>query len=358
MILFTHIPKTAGSTIFQLFLNNGYCCLPIDEKNKALEKQRGKKTLVIGHKGPGIRNMLKRVDFHFTILRHPVDLALSQYAFTQYYDVNKYICQNFPNTSFEEWFENYYPNNVQTSYFTNSDYVDGTLPEPELAKAISNLDKLDLVGITDLLDRFILLLKERRVLDSALYLNENPSTSKPELSSFQRSLVLSKNSLDYELYERYRGRLLKENLTIQTTSHNNDISCVRNIAGRNTKRMEQYLMNYRTLHKVIAGDVSELADSKIVVYGTGWIGSELLKRIPTNIIGGLDKERSDKTWSKFDTEVKHPDDMPTDWLGCDYVVVTPVWEFENIKKLLIKLGFRSEQIVDINFMIKRQASGD
>jgi len=111
-ILFIHVPKTAGSSINKLFLNNGYEISYYSESSKNLYK---------GLCGPQhieaklIEEEFKNqsFDYVFSIFRNPIDRHLSEFTWAPWGLMGRDI--HTPEL-FEEWCPKIFKSYIQTPY--------------------------------------------------------------------------------------------------------------------------------------------------------------------------------------------------------------------------------------------------
>lgn len=228
LIIFMHIPKTAGTTFRQIiereysqiaYAYGGYKkeCKNLKEYTESKVKEL---QCIIGHIPFGVHGYYNR-DFHYiTLLRNPVERVISLY----YYCLQH---KNLPNRDIglEKYLSNYYKQacNLQTKFLSRDvstadkmsieEFVKyKTDIKPDLSKAINNLERYFTVGVSDFFAESLSLISTELRWYNTDYKNKNVNSQRPrqtEVSAKIIELVKEKNSLDMELYHYACERLNK-----------------------------------------------------------------------------------------------------------------------------------------------------
>ncbi|WP_303982318.1 sulfotransferase family 2 domain-containing protein [Niallia circulans] len=209
IIINIHIPKTAGSTLNSI-LNNQF---KSEEKmdyysgdyKKFIEKVNKNKDLkcINGHFLFGLHNEISEPYSYVTMLRQPIDRVISTYYYIKrtpehpiYNRVKKMSIGEFINT--KDTHANYLVSNMQTTY------ISGKYP-PDLEEAKNNLlQHFDLVGITEMFDKSIFLMKKTFKWIDVNYKSMNVTNNRPSINQHSKDiidLIKAKNQMDLELYE-------------------------------------------------------------------------------------------------------------------------------------------------------------
>jgi hypothetical protein len=231
VILFNHIPKTAGSTMFRvlwrtvggervLFVTRpGRHREDLDRVIETLDRPLDGTYAVAAHTGAGIESLLpSRHEYPaFTMLRDPVDRTLSSY----YYNLETGLLPG--GTSLEAYLEDdtIRAFNAQTAFLGGlscSFHLEGAVPERQaydqalLDRAKANLDQHVTVGLTERFDETLVVLQEAFgwPVIRTLYQKANVGTSRKTAAPItvsERSAVEAANELDLELYQYAAGLL-------------------------------------------------------------------------------------------------------------------------------------------------------
>jgi hypothetical protein len=223
-VIFFHIPKTAGTTL-NTILQNNYPAEAIfatefvdvggiDNYQKLPEKRRAKIQLLKGHMNFGLHQYAPGGATYFTLLRDPVDRALSHYYHIrreERHPAHPYVVDN--DMSIRESLEAGVDPllfNAQTrllSGVANSVPI-GQCTREHLQLAMRNLRQyFAVVGLTEEFEKTLLLLRRVFGWQNLYYEPQNVAADrkrKSELSQATLSNLRQANSLDIELYDYAR----------------------------------------------------------------------------------------------------------------------------------------------------------
>jgi hypothetical protein len=205
MLVFTHIPKTAGTTLTQILIREyGTKMLSvIPGKDNVYSCKELKRDLLLypdlqclsGHSLKpyfDFSNMEKKMQW-FTFLRDPVQTFISLYIHQYTGRYSEYKIE------FSEWMSKYNRKNRMVSWIAG---------ENNLEKAINIIEeKFEFIGITEKFDESVILLKDKFKLTSVDYtpkMKTRDSNLKEDILSNMdkyKDQVYSNNDLDLMLYD-------------------------------------------------------------------------------------------------------------------------------------------------------------
>jgi Sulfotransferase family len=225
-LIFLHIPKAGGSTMCKI-LRQHYppaetvtLDIPGVARFKTLSvAERGRYRLIQGHMYFGLHHFIPRASTYITLLRHPVERALSFYYYarrTSYHylypllntepvDLKTLLARNLTTEL----------RNDQTRMLAGDEWRD---PERVATRATLELAQANLrnhfrvVGLLEEFDASLVLLYRAFGWQLRCYVKENVAKEKPSdlsLDAETRRLLEEANSLDLELYE-YARKLFDE----------------------------------------------------------------------------------------------------------------------------------------------------
>jgi hypothetical protein len=222
LLIFLHIPKTAGSTLLRI-LENQYGPQRVrklydstfgDEVATLSTEELNWTRVIAGHFYFGVHARLPGKSRYLTFLREPVARVLSHYEFVRRRPEH-YLHEAALSLSLAEYVRfcgDAEPNNDQTRLLAGAEMAssDGTCSPPMLAAAKRNLDLHAAVGLTEAFDASLVLMRRTFGWKRPLYVRRNVGgrSGAGELSPEAREVVEALNGLDAELYryayERFR----------------------------------------------------------------------------------------------------------------------------------------------------------
>lgn len=206
LLLYMHIPKTAGSTfsqilseLYQSAARPCYFDQPEEILKELAKDENNTIQCIYGHFLYGLHLHLPRPATYITFLRDPVERVISLYYFWQTYDHSQQ--EALSKMSLKEFIlsDEYSQNsNHQTFYLAGGTY--------DLQLAKDNLQKqFAMVGLTERFDESLFLFQ--KVLGWPKikhYVSHNITPHRPrkdQIPSEVIELILHKNQLDCQLYE-------------------------------------------------------------------------------------------------------------------------------------------------------------
>jgi Sulfotransferase family len=225
VLIFLHLPKTAGSTVVRI-LEREYgndAVLPLydskfgDEVAELAPDQAARTRAIAGHFYFGVHDDVPARCRYFTFLREPVERIVSHYHFVRHQPTH-YLHEAATSMSIGSYVEfcgTAEPNNDQTRLLAGRGMAshDGRCTPEMLPVAKRNLDRHDVVGLTDEFDRSLLLLAHAFGWRRPYYVKENVARRRRgnELDDETRAAIVAGNALDVELY-RYGRELFERQL--------------------------------------------------------------------------------------------------------------------------------------------------
>jgi hypothetical protein len=223
VLIFLHIPKTAGSTLMRI-LENQYGSERVlklydstygDEVASLSAEELSRTRVIAGHFYFGAHHRLPARFRYLTFLREPVARVLSHYEFVRRRPEH-YLHEAASSLSLADYVHfcgAAEPNNDQTRLLAGAEMAssDGTCSPAMLPAAKRNLDLHAAVGLTEAFDASLVLMGRTFGWKRPLYVRRNVSArsdGEATLSAQAREVVEEHNSLDAELYgyacERFR----------------------------------------------------------------------------------------------------------------------------------------------------------
>ncbi|WP_036478991.1 sulfotransferase family 2 domain-containing protein [Myxosarcina sp. GI1] len=243
VIIFQHIPKTAGTTlryiiqyqyspgaICELYGDAGSHAERIDKLKNLSKSEREKIKIINTHLGFGLHEFLSQPYTYITFLRDPVDRVISMYYY--YQKTNNPL---FQNLSLQEFVESYPAvQNGMTKNFSGVTLKRQLLPpekkdtvpfsEENLAIAKQNLqNQFKFIGILERFDESAILLK--RILGWKIPLHDRSNVSQRANNIPQETMATIErlNKLDIELYE-YAKLVFEETIARQDSSFQQEVT--------------------------------------------------------------------------------------------------------------------------------------
>lgn len=234
VIVFIHIPKTAGSTfkyiLKQLYANDEWLYLknwrwtdwrqPFDEIRKAFSLSQPE--VIYGHLHfGGIQEIIGKPVKYFTIMREPVNRVISGYfhllrdtRFQELHDISKMSMKSLMESGLYSDLDN---GQVRRLSGVANTVPYGAIGPEHLQQALDNIEKHFLfVGLTERFDESIVLMSRALGWPMPYYWKQNRGKNKkPEiLNEADIAAVKAYNQYDLLLYEKMKQRF-EELLTAQ-----------------------------------------------------------------------------------------------------------------------------------------------
>ena len=209
-----HIPKTGGTTLSRIFRQQYNTNEIFDHnsfKGRVLEADQLKDDekndikAVSGHYLYGIHESFAKPYTYFTMLRDPVDRVISLYYFLQNYPGYERV----KDMSLEE-----YVIKEAEAYNFQTVMACGIPDYPNLEKAKETLKSFKVVGVTEMFDESLFLLKKEYGWENIHYTKENITKkrlAKKDVPASTIKLIKKYNHLDIELYD-FAKKLLNKRL--------------------------------------------------------------------------------------------------------------------------------------------------
>ena len=236
-VIFVHIPKTAGTTMYQVIQRN-YASKAMyvigvdgwhDEFKRLSDCRKAELLLIGGHAGFGMHRFLPKPCAYFTILRDPIERTISDYYYIRRTPQSGFYDQvNAKNISLLDFLNlglDALVDNGQTRLLcgleNGFEVGFGECTREMLETAKRNLrDHFVVVGLTEEFDATLILLKKALGWRKLAYARQNVSPNRlkqSEISQVTLDAIARVNVLDAELYD-YARTLFEEQVRQQGAS--------------------------------------------------------------------------------------------------------------------------------------------
>jgi len=216
LLVFVHLPKTAGSTLVNVLERNygGDAVLGLydstygEEAARLTPAEMARTRVIAGHFYFGVHELIAASCRYLTFLRDPVARVVSHYHFSRR-QPSHYLHEAASKLSLSDYVRlcgEHEPNNDQTRLLAGREMAadDGTCSPAMLPVAKRNLDKHVAVGLTERFDESLVLMWEIfRWRRRPFYVPRNVGTTHAAaeaVSPEAREVIEAFNALDLELY--------------------------------------------------------------------------------------------------------------------------------------------------------------
>jgi hypothetical protein len=247
ILLFLHIPKTAGTTIRDILKktyggglqvggleHNIHDRFPTDETLSGIEERFKDKNAFTLHMCFGLHAYLQRPHHYLTFLREPIQRSISHYNFfvrmrenIVWHDVVKRGITAFHTEGHIQW------RNMQTRFLAGREVVGKeVIDETDLELAKQNLrDEIELLGIVERFDESVLYCQHQLDWDRPFYLKANQSKrvlkdktiTYASLNSDEKKMIEHVNRYDLELYD-YAKQLFQNRLDASEIDYERELA--------------------------------------------------------------------------------------------------------------------------------------
>jgi hypothetical protein len=242
-VIFLHIPRTAGTTLNRIidrhyrkdFIYTLWIDGSLDVFKELNSTRRSEIRVLRGHAGFGLHKFVPGTAAYFTILRNPIERAISYYYFIRrtphHYCYDLATSDDMDLKGFLESKADPMADNAQTRLIagleTGQEIGFGECTEELLEAAKRNLrENISVVGLTEEFDTTLLLLRKAFGWQRLFYARQNVSVNRPPkraLSQATLHAITDTNTLDLKLYQ-YAQELFKEQVRQQEASFANEVA--------------------------------------------------------------------------------------------------------------------------------------
>lgn len=228
-IIFVHIPKAAGTTLNKILahqyglnrvfaLKEGIEGRSLRDFQELPEAQRRKLKVVRGHFNFGLHDLLPQSSTYITLLRNPVDRALSHYYYVLKFPTHYLHAQiagqqmslkDYITSELSIELDNHQARMVAGGEAALVPFGQCSTQVLEVAKQHLQ-EQFAVVGTVERFDETLVLLKEVFGWATPFYTKANVTQNRPKrrsLSAEELDLITSRNQIDLELYD-YANRQL------------------------------------------------------------------------------------------------------------------------------------------------------
>jgi hypothetical protein len=228
VLIFVHIPKTAGSTLNSIIVRE-YSPLQLaavdgrfwrwafHRMTQWTPQRLNRSDVFTGHMPYGLHQLMVREATYMTVLRDPVERIISEYFYRIGRGSHPLVDRELRGLSLSQYVEKLPYNNVQTKLLAGGspgyDYTAGECSPAMLETAKRNLaQKFSLVGLTERFDETLALCKIIFGWNVKRYAIQRMTPGKPRQKAIPpdlRNLIAERNCYDVELY-KYGTQLFEQ----------------------------------------------------------------------------------------------------------------------------------------------------
>lgn len=219
-VIFLHIPKTAGTTLFsvlwlnyaknEILLTDPASAHPFSDFSKVDKVKREKMRVLIGHFAYGMHTLIPRDSIYITVLREPIERFLSDFYHIKREPAHglHHLVKSGQMTmqDYLERLASRKQDNIQTRLFAGDYRNNGAehCSDAMLDQAKENLkNEFAVVGLTERFDETLLLIKRKLGWKYTLYKRRNVTSNRPKQSTLSRDqlqLLQAHHRYDLALY--------------------------------------------------------------------------------------------------------------------------------------------------------------
>jgi hypothetical protein len=225
-LLFLHVPKTAGSSVYSIFRTNlkppELLKLHLDGKSLARltalpRRQASRLRMLYGHVDVQLARQIVPLQQCVTLLRDPVDRLISFYAFAKHMNSGPHS-ELARRTTITQWIDALCLPETDNGMVRR---LSGAFPEAAigrcsrqmLERAKANLAQFALIGLTHRFDEFYALLASRLGLAMRTFVVSKVNAMRPRFDQLHADTLAEleqRSALDRELYRFAEGLFLQQ----------------------------------------------------------------------------------------------------------------------------------------------------